>query len=117
MRRLLHISNPAVSTRHGVRNRLTAAPGFPSKGYDDDKIRRILDGFEWLGLFSDKQVIRKGTYIDCLTELMMEMMKFESHEKDMIILHHIFGIEWKDGKQVSLCGEVYSLSRNCARPR
>jgi len=98
LRKLLKVTNPTVSTRHAVRNRLTAAEGFPFKGFDDDKIRKILDCLEWLGLFSDKLVIKKGTFIDCLCEVMQEKMKYQPHEKDMIVLHHIFGIEWPDGK-------------------
>jgi len=102
IRRLLKVNNPNISTRHAVRNRLTASEGFPSKGFDDDKIRRILDCFEWLGLFSDELVCKKGTFIDSLAELMQQKMKFEPHETDMIILHHIFGVEWNDGSQEKL---------------
>ena len=44
-------------------------------------------------------VYRKGTYIDSFCDLLQEKLKYESHEKDMIILHHIFGIEWPNGSQ------------------
>jgi hypothetical protein len=54
-----------------------------------------------LGLFSEKSASRKGTYIDCLCDLMQEKLKYEEHEKDMIILHHIFGVEWNNGSQVN----------------
>ncbi len=115
MRRLLKVTNPDVTTRHAVRNRLTAAEGFPFKGFTDDKIRKVLDCFDWLGLFSDKLVTKKGTYIDCLCELMHEKMKYEPHERDMIMLHHNFGIEWSDGTMVKKFASLQQISDHCRK--
>jgi len=80
-----------------LRNRLRAETGFPTKGYGDDQIREILAAFEWLEMFSEKQVNRKGTYIDCFCDLLQEKLKYEPNEADMILLHHIFVIEKSNG--------------------
>jgi len=83
--------------RHTLRNRLRAEPGFPTKGYDDDKIRVVLDALEWLDMFSSKPVSKRGNYLDCFCELLQEKLRYEANESDMILLHHIFGIEWPNG--------------------
>lgn len=105
IRRLLG-ANTKDSTRHALRRRLTASVGFPSKGYDDDKIRKVLEAFEWLGLFSERSASRKGTFIDSLCDLLQEKLKYEEHENDMIILHHIFGVEWNNGSQEILSSSL-----------
>ena len=43
---------------------------------------------KWLGFFEDLPVnIKKGTRLDVLASRMLEKMSYESHEKDMIIVH------------------------------
>jgi len=85
-----------LSAMEGLRKKLRTSKGHPSKGYDDDKIYFILKTFEWLGLFSDNPVSRKGTFIDCFCDLLIEKLKYEDHDRDMIIMHHIFEIQWAD---------------------
>lgn len=46
-----------------------------------------------------KNVSQKGTFVDCFCDLLQEKLQYEPHERDMIILHHIFGIEWADGSK------------------
>ena len=58
---------------------------------------RILNGFSWLGLFSDNKINPKGNALDTLCATLEELMQFEEGERDMIILQHKFGIEWADG--------------------
>ncbi len=107
--------------------------GFPTKGYDDDKIRRVISAFEWyvnqtnkryqiwfihlhitcnniilyyintirLGIFSTtKEVSKQNSYLDTFCEILKEKLQYEHFERDMILLHHIFGVEWADGKRV-----------------
>jgi saccharopine dehydrogenase-like NADP-dependent oxidoreductase len=53
---------------------------------------------EWLGLFEDK-VIPEGTALnpmDILGGLMLEKMSYKDGERDLIILHHIFEIEYPE---------------------
>ena len=51
---------------------------------NDDIIKRL----RWLGLFDDKKItMSKGTNADLLVDLMLKKMSYQSHEKDMIIIH------------------------------
>lgn len=48
----------------------------------------IIHRLKWLGLLDDRFVdIREGSYLEVLLNRMLKKMKFEPHEKDMIILH------------------------------
>jgi alpha-aminoadipic semialdehyde synthase len=99
LRALLHIpAGDKIDIESALRRKLRTPKGFPSKGYDDDKIYKILKTFTWLGLFSDKLVERRGTYIDCFCELLKDKLQYEPRDRDMIILHHIFEIDWPNGK-------------------
>lgn len=60
---------------------------------------RIMAGLRWLGLLSDEKVPRKGNPLDSLVEVLNGKMQFEEGERDMVMLQHRFGIEWKDGKK------------------
>jgi saccharopine dehydrogenase (NADP+, L-glutamate forming)/spermidine synthase len=58
----------------------------------------ILDNFEWLGLFSSKQLpIEKGGAIDVLTAAMLEKMAYKKGERDMLVLYHNFIAEYENG--------------------
>jgi saccharopine dehydrogenase (NADP+, L-glutamate forming)/spermidine synthase len=60
----------------------------------------ILDKFEWLGLFSSKQLpIAKGGAIDVLTAAMLEKMSYEKGERDMLVLYHNFIAEYGNGSK------------------
>jgi len=96
LRKRLDLSDGA-NVKIGLKQRLRAPEGFPTKGYSDDHIRKIINCFKWLGILSDKIVVKKGTYIDTLCEVMQQNMQFEKEETDMILLHHIFGISWPNG--------------------
>ncbi|GES89687.1 saccharopine dehydrogenase [Rhizophagus clarus] len=63
----------------------------------EGEIERILKGFKWLGLFSDKPVRRCGTLLDTLCATLEGKMQYEEGERDMVILQHKFEIELKDG--------------------
>jgi alpha-aminoadipic semialdehyde synthase len=95
--RILVGATPKLSSEEAFMRRLRTPKGFPSKGYDDEKIHKILKIFKWLGLFSNKLVEKRGTYIDSFCELLKEKLQYDAHDRDMIILHHIFDIEWADG--------------------
>lgn len=92
-------SNEKVKTKHLLKKRLRARDGFPSKGYDDDKLRRIVSGLIWVGIFSGEKASRKGNLMDAFCDLLQVKLKYEKDEADMIILHHIFGIEWANGEK------------------
>jgi saccharopine dehydrogenase (NADP+, L-glutamate forming) len=68
----------------------------------EDEIERILKGFKWLELFSDKPVQRRGTLLDTLCATLEEKMQYEEGERDMVILQHKFEVELKDGTRVGI---------------
>eukprot|EP01132_Coremiostelium_polycephalum_P003932 gene3932-4908_t len=86
------------TTEELFRRKLRTRRGYPSKGYDDEKITSILSVFEWLGIFSDNEIAQTGSYIDSFCELLKGKLEFLPSERDLIILHLIFGIEWPEGK-------------------
>ncbi|RCK64572.1 Saccharopine dehydrogenase [NADP(+), L-glutamate-forming] [Candida viswanathii] len=60
---------------------------------------RILAGFKWLGLLSDKPITPRGNPLDTLCATLEALMQYEEGERDLVILQHKFGIEWKDGSK------------------
>lgn len=97
MRRVLQ-SPDGVSPQEAIKRKLRTSKGHPYKGYDDDKINQVLRAFDWVGMFSDKVVRKRNTLIDSLCELLIDKLQYEHLDRDMIILHHIFEIEWPNGK-------------------
>ncbi|SCU92551.1 LAME_0F00452g1_1 [Lachancea meyersii CBS 8951] len=76
---------------------LIASIDAKTKWVTEEDRERILNGFGWLGLFSDNKINPKGNALDTLCATLEELMQFEEGERDMIILQHKFGIEWADG--------------------
>ncbi|KAF2073709.1 hypothetical protein CYY_004997 [Polysphondylium violaceum] len=88
-----------IPTQELFRRKLRTRKGYPFKGYDDDKITAISAVFEWLGLFSHEiKVSQSGSYFDSFCQHLKTKLEFLPSERDLIILHHIFGIEWEGGK-------------------
>lgn len=65
---------------------------------DEADRERILSGFKWLQLFSDKKITPKGNALDTLCATLEELMQYEEGERDCVILQHKFGIEWANGE-------------------
>ncbi|HPR16965.1 MAG TPA: saccharopine dehydrogenase C-terminal domain-containing protein [Candidatus Cloacimonadota bacterium] len=66
--------------------------------YNLSKSSVVLKKMAWLGFFDETPVpITKGAGIDVLTALMLNKMKFEKGERDLLVLHHEFVAEF-DGK-------------------
>eukprot|EP01117_Protostelium_nocturnum_P008135 TRINITY_DN2903_c0_g1_i1.p1 TRINITY_DN2903_c0_g1~~TRINITY_DN2903_c0_g1_i1.p1 ORF type:complete len:916 (+),score=299.80 TRINITY_DN2903_c0_g1_i1:95-2842(+) len=97
VRLLLH-AKAHLTTSRTIKHILRPESGFPHKGFDDDQARKITSALKWLGMLSDQEVVKKGNWLDTVAEVMSKKMVFEDHEYDMIILHHIFGIEWPNGQ-------------------
>ena len=64
----------------------------------EDK-NRIMQGFRWLGLFSDEQITPRGNPLDTLCASLEKKMQYEEGEKDLVMLQHKFEIEHKDGSK------------------
>lgn len=60
---------------------------------------RILAGLRWVGLFSDEAITPRGTPLDTLCASLEQKMQYEEGERDMVMLHHKFSIEHKDGSE------------------
>ncbi len=51
----------------------------------------IIKRFEWLGLMSEEKLpLEKGSALDILAARMIEKLKYEEGERDMIVLQHVF---------------------------
>lgn len=60
---------------------------------------KIIDGFKWFGLLSDKQTTPRGNPLDTLCALFESMLQLEKGERDLVLLQHKFGIVNKDGSE------------------
>jgi saccharopine dehydrogenase-like NADP-dependent oxidoreductase len=57
----------------------------------------VMSNLAWLGFLSDDPLpLQKGAPIDILTARMLEKMRFEKGERDMLILQHEFIAEYAD---------------------
>lgn len=57
----------------------------------------VLERLAWLGLFSDVPIgLESGSNIDILAKAMLERMSYKPGERDMIVLHHQFEVEYPD---------------------
>ena len=58
----------------------------------------VIGRMEWLGLTEEKPIPAGiGTALDALTALMVEKLRYEEGERDMIVLRHEFLAVWPDG--------------------
>ncbi len=63
---------------------------------DSEPIRR----FEWLGLLGDDTIpAEKSSPLDVFADRLLEKLKYEEGERDMIVLHHNFRAEYPGGKK------------------
>jgi saccharopine dehydrogenase-like NADP-dependent oxidoreductase len=64
--------------------------------YNADIVHRL----KWLGFLENKPIdIKEGTNLDILLSLMLKMMSYKPHEKDMIILHIDVLAEFSGGQR------------------
>lgn len=81
---------------------------------DDLEASRIISGFRWIGFFSSEKVQpRAGNLLDTLCARLEGLMKYETGERDLVMLQHKFVVEWQDGKTVRLVPICSSLARRC----
>jgi saccharopine dehydrogenase (NADP+, L-glutamate forming) len=70
-----------------------------TKFRDTEEKTRILDGFRWIGLFSDEKITPRGNPLDTLCATLEQKMQYEEGERDFVMLQHKFLIENKDGSK------------------
>jgi len=66
---------------------------------DTSEKARILEGMNWIGLFSSSLVAPKGNPLDTLCAVLEKKMEFGPGERDLVMLQHRFEIEHKDGSK------------------
>ncbi len=55
----------------------------------------VIQKLVWLGLFEEKTIpLATGNNVDILAQLMVERMSYQPGERDMIVLHHQFDVEY-----------------------
>jgi saccharopine dehydrogenase-like NADP-dependent oxidoreductase len=60
----------------------------------------VLDKWKWLGLFEERPLPENvSTPLDFLVSLALEKLQYEPGERDMVILHHVFMVEYPDRKE------------------
>lgn len=91
---LAKILNSSSSSEKDLEWAIASKTKFKS---NSDK-KKILDGFRWLGLFSDTPITPCGNPLDTLCAVLEDKMQFEEGERDIVILQHKFEIEWEDKK-------------------
>ncbi len=88
VRELVH-AGPGANLREALGATLGLAP-------DSAVVGRL----EWLGLLEEKPIpAGAGTVFDALAELMIEKLRYEEGERDMIILRHEFLASGPDGSR------------------
>lgn len=76
-------------------NNNTDIKEYISRLIEGDEKDEILNKLEWLGLFSETIWERdQTTPIDFLSTIMQEKLRYESKERDMIVLYHDFQAEF-----------------------
>ncbi|KAI5999133.1 Saccharopine dehydrogenase-domain-containing protein [Pisolithus albus] len=67
---------------------------------DENESTRIVSGFRWIGLFSSEKVKPRGkNLLDTLCAQLETLMRYETGERDLVMLQHKFVVEWQDGTQ------------------
>lgn len=59
-----------------------------------------IESLAWLGLFDDRPMGRgKTSSFEITSDLMIEKMELQPHERDMVVMQHIFRASYPDGKE------------------
>ncbi len=71
------------------------------KNHLDGKVsEHVLDALEWLGMFSDEPMNREeDTPFEITSDEMIEKMKMDQDEKDMVVMQHTFLASYPGGKK------------------
>jgi len=93
---------PKSSLHSSIRRQLS------KEGYSNSDIDRTIRGCEWLGLTSNSEILTSPpslgdvgsvSVIDTFCSLLEKKLMFKESERDLVILHHIFDIQWPKGRQ------------------
>ncbi|KAJ3085285.1 hypothetical protein HK102_000141 [Quaeritorhiza haematococci] len=67
-------------------------------------VERVAGALEWLGMLDPSKLasVPEGappTVLDAFCALLQKMLVYGPDERDMVCMHHVFGIEWADGSK------------------
>ncbi|MBS4060091.1 MAG: saccharopine dehydrogenase NADP-binding domain-containing protein [Bacteroidetes bacterium] len=82
-----------AETSNDIRSKVADFLGLPENAY-------ALDAIKWLGLFDETPMNRdKTTPFEITSDMMIAKMELGQHERDMVVMQHIFLASYPDGKQ------------------
>ena len=106
-------SNVSLTTLPSLLREKIFGSGVPDVFNSEHNIKRTIRAFEWLGFFdTNKEIDASNTLIDTLCKLLQETLVFERHERDMILLQHVFEVEWADGKNETMKSILIAFGEN-----
>lgn len=98
----LHPHGPEITWRQFICNIL----GVPTDIFYDnlkskvaEKVGDLVDGIVQLKLLEDIPMQRLNSPVDALSHYLYKQLKFNSEERDIIILHHKIGVAWPLGRR------------------
>ncbi|OAJ37405.1 saccharopine dehydrogenase [Batrachochytrium dendrobatidis JEL423] len=72
----------------------------PSNPMEAAKLDRVVAALKWLGITSETQGAEKGdSILDSLCALLQRKLVYTPGERDMVAMHHVFGIQHGNGKK------------------
>jgi len=78
--------------------------------------KSIVDGFKWLGLFSEDTAVGKSPSIgDALSHLLEQKLAFKEGERDMVFMQNKFIIDKKNGKTETITATMVLYEDNDGR--
>ena len=91
-----------------------------------DESHNVLERYEWLGLFEDRAIpLERSTALDVVCTLFEEKLQYAPGERDMLVLQHMFEIEYAGGRREKMRSTLIdygiphgdtSMSRTVAYP-
>ncbi|KAJ3014640.1 UNVERIFIED_CONTAM: hypothetical protein HDU68_000188 [Siphonaria sp. JEL0065] len=87
-------SSPAEWRNH-VANKLKPHPADASGRLD-----RVMASLNWLGMLSKThQVQPTSSILDSFCALLQKKLVYSEGERDLVVMHHVFGVEWANGTE------------------
>jgi len=89
----------------GLADGAAAVKALEAQGFETAKAESVIKCAEWLGCWSDEAVENEkvDNVMDVFCNLLTgnEGLWFQEGEKDMLAMHHEFGVEWPEGTEGS----------------
>jgi len=60
----------------------------------------VIKNIQWLGLLDENTIpFKRASAKDILADILLKKMKFEKNERDLVVMHHEFDVEYQDGNK------------------